>query len=437
MFSKIHRFRSVLHATAHQRLSLKRFAAAVILLTGSSPPLMGAPWNGSVIHSFTGLGGGYSPIFGTLVQDASGNLYGTTSDVPSEIRSEQGTVFRLTPDSKSGKKWKFKNIYHFLGRRRTDPGYPIGGLTMDAQGNLYGTTTVGLVFELSPPSNGSDDWSYQTIANLESQQNSALVGSLLLSSSGALFGASEQSAAYANGSIFELVPPNGGSGPWTYNLIYAFQGSPDGSHPSAGLMADAQGNLYGTTSNGGNAGDVGTVFELTPPAPGGSAWTETVLYSFAGGATDGSLPLCSLLMDPSGALYGTTYEGGPSNNGTVFKLSPPSSAGSSWSESLIHIFSDLQNWGPKGGLIADSRGSLYGSTVSGPNTAGTVFKLSLSAGSKAKWSLKTLWDFPSITDGGEPQGNLLMTTSGDLYGTAEYGGSNSCQTCGTVFRVAR
>jgi len=413
--------------------------ATGILLAASAPTLVAASWTETVIHGFTGGAHGNNPIYGTLVQDASGALYGTASGEGSSEKAAHGIIYRLTPASKNGSKWTFSSIYSFPHSHSVGPGYAIGGLTIDAEGNLYGTTTVGLVFELSPPAAGSTVWTYTTIANLESQMNNTLVGSLLLSSSGALFGVSIQSAANANGSIFELVPPSGGNGPWTYNLLYAFQPITDGAHPAAGLITDAQGNLYGTTASGGPA-IAGTVFELVAPTAGQTAWTESVLYAFNGGTTDGSTPVCSLLFDASGALYGTTYQGGKYDSGTIFKLTPPAPGSSTWSESLLHDFAGPGAEGPNGGLIADAQGNLYGSTVTGPNTVGTVFKLTPPGGSKTKWAFKTLWSFPtSSEDGVFPQGNLFITALGDLYGTTELGGPGPCTSpsgCGTVFQVA-
>jgi len=163
------------------------------------------------------------------------------------------------------------------------------------------------------------------------------------------------------------------------NLLYSFSGF-DGSYPSAGLIFDAAGNLYGTTLRGGDSGeDDGTVFELTPAAGGG--WTETVLHYFNNSGTDGIEPYAGLIFDAAGNLYGTTFAGGASGNcgggcGTVFELSP---SGSGWMEQVLHSFIGRPDgFGPYAGLIFDGTGNLYGTTVYGGSSGtddGVVFEL--------------------------------------------------------------
>jgi hypothetical protein len=172
-------------------------------------------------------------------------------------------------------------------------------------------------------------------------------------------------------------------------VLYRFTGFPaEGSSPPAGLIADKQGALYGTTRLGGTSGGVegfGTVFKLTPPAKGQTAWTETVLYNFTG---DGFSPRAGLIADNSGALYGTTEGGGTKNGrggvGTVFKLTPPATGQTVWTETVLHSFTGNFNGGsdgsnPVAGLIAGKQGALYSTTFFGGNRSenGTVFKLTL------------------------------------------------------------
>jgi uncharacterized repeat protein (TIGR03803 family) len=152
-------------------------------------------------------------------------------------------------------------------------------------------------------------------------------------------------------------------------VIYNFKGGSDGAAPFSGLIADSAGNLYGTTADGGgtycNGQGCGTVFELTPPATQGGAWTETVLYSFQGGNAAAG-PEASLIFDAAGNLYGTTYGGGASSDGTVFQLTPPATQGGSWTETVLYSFkggSDGEY--PVASLIFDPAGNLYGTTVFG------------------------------------------------------------------------
>jgi uncharacterized repeat protein (TIGR03803 family) len=163
-------------------------------------------------------------------------------------------------------------------------------------------------------------------------------------------------------------------------VLYSFTGgSNDGLEPVAGLIADNQGALCGTTQGGGPL-NAGTVFKLTP-REGQTAWTETVLYSFKIGS-DGARPYAGLIADKQGALYGTTYGGGtPANLGTVFKLTPPLKGQTAWTETVLYRFTASDEGGPLAGLIGDNQGALYGTTAGGGSSGcngvgcGTVFKL--------------------------------------------------------------
>jgi uncharacterized repeat protein (TIGR03803 family) len=152
-------------------------------------------------------------------------------------------------------------------------------------------------------------------------------------------------------------------------VVHNFGNGKDGVQPRAGLIFDASGNLYGTTLTGG-ADDGGTAFELSPKTGGG--WTETVLYSFGDTTNDGQAPYADLIFN-GGNLYGTTAAGGPSDGGTAFEL--VSTAGS-WTETVLYSFSDGDGGGPEGGVIFDTTGNLYGTTTyGGTNDAGTVFEV--------------------------------------------------------------
>ena len=225
-----------------------------------------------------------------------------------------------------------------------------------------------------------------------------------------------------------------GSSHAAFRLLYTFKGGTDGAGPEAGLILDKAGNLYGTTVGGGtgcSSGGCGTVFRL---APDGS---ETVLYSFAGG-TDGAYPEAGLIRDGSGNFYGTTNGGGNSGCdgegcGTVFGLAPDGT------ETVLHVFAGGTSDGsiPVAGLIMDKSRNLYGATVSGGSDAncyyltgcGTVFKL-------APDGIETvLYAFEGGSDGGNPYGGLIVDKSGNLFGTTEYGGTGGIVSAGTVFEV--
>ena len=202
-------------------------------------------------------------------------------------------------------------------------------------------------------------------------------------------------------------------------MLYSFTGS-DGSEPFAGLIADSSGNLYGTTQSGGASGGHGVVFKLSPSG------TETVLHTFTGGS-DGGIPRAGLIADTGGNLYGTTAGGGASNAGTVFKLSP------SGTETVLYSFTGSDGSGPFAGLIADSSGNLYGTTQSGGASGGhgVVFKLS-PGGTET-----VLYSFTGGSDGGTPRAGLIADSSGNLYGTTQFGGPGCGGVgCGVVFKLS-
>jgi uncharacterized repeat protein (TIGR03803 family) len=239
------------------------------------------------------------------------------------------------------------------------------------------------------------------------------------------------------------------SGPLKKTL-YSFQGGSDGGTPVEGLIADKDGNLYGTTALGGGSSacpsGCGTVFELIPPTTPGGAWTETQLQVFQGVANEGDTPVGPLAFDKSGNLYGVTSgEGGVSNGGTVFELSPPAAPGGSWTETVLHIFpldgSTTNGPTPRGGLIFDGDGNLYGVTVFGGlltacsgNPCGTVFELSPPASVGGNWTETTIYEFQGTNDGFWPQSGLIFDRTGALYGTTTSSKNNGG---GAVFQLVR
>ena len=229
----------------------------------------------------------------------------------------------------------------------------------------------------------------------------------------------------------------------TEKLVYSFNGQPDGLNPNAGLVADAVGNLYGTTSFGGtnSACNCGTVFELSPPATVGGAWTESILYSFRGGNLDGERPSGTLTIDAQGNLYGTTLNGGSNNPGTIFELSPPATAGGAWTETVLFIFpADLsKGYGPQGKLVFDASGNLYGSTQNGGSKCdcGTVFELKAPATAGGAWTHRVLYNFGPYLSGNDGiyPGPDIIYRNGVIYGVTHYGRGTSQN--GIVFQLVR
>jgi uncharacterized repeat protein (TIGR03803 family) len=193
----------------------------------------------------------------------------------------------------------------------------------------------------------------------------------------------------------------------TESVLYKFNGGSDGANPHAGLISDSKGILYGTTWHGGGTGcggkGCGTVFRLVPPIPPATKWTEQVLYRFQGGS-DGAAPFAGLVLDSKGALYGTTLAGGVSFGlGTVFKLTQPAPGHTQWAEQVLYRFTGTgtDGAGPQAGLVFDSTGALYGTTSGGggPANCGTVFKLAPPAPGHTQWTETVLYSFAGRGDG--------------------------------------
>jgi hypothetical protein len=204
--------------------------------------------------------------------------------------------------------------------------------------------------------------------------------------------------------------------------------STDLNNPQAPLIADAAGNLYGTTVSGGTSGYDGGVFEISPPAAIGGPWTETILYNFTGGA-DGTMPVGGLVMDANGALYGTTSEGGTGLYGTVFQLSPPAVQSGAWTKTILFSFDNGNDGGsPVSALVFDKSGNLYGTALAGGGgSGGVIFELSPPAISGDPWTETVLYSFVYATKsvtGCKPQASLLPAQNGAFYGTAMYCGAN-------------
>jgi uncharacterized repeat protein (TIGR03803 family) len=330
-------------------------------------PVSGGGWTETVLYEFGSQSGDGATPYARLVFDTLGNLYGTTTGGGSH---KGGTVFELSPGL--GGVWT-ETILHDFGTG-TDGHTPIAGLTIDAAGNLYGTTyyggnvttcpasgktfSCGTAYELSP---SAGSWTYSVIHNFSNVSDGYfLVAGLTLDSSGNLFGQTVLGGTYGGGLLFELVPSNG---TWTEVAIHPWgrvnQGRPDGSQCYGTLVFDAQGNLWGTSVLGGTHGALGTVFKFTQNSHG---WAETSVHGF-GTANDGAYPYSGFVIDTAGHLFGTTYKGGTSGDGIVYEIIPLQTG---FQYKLLYSFTGKTD----GGLVAsplvlDSSGNLYGTTMWG------------------------------------------------------------------------
>jgi uncharacterized repeat protein (TIGR03803 family) len=333
-----------------------RWSAVLIIAIATLASASGAPADTcKAIHVFTSTAGGAKPV-GNLTFDAAGNLYGTTFVGGSGCRC--GVVWKLAPNPDGT--WSESVLHTFTGGE--DGANPLAGLIFDAAGNLYGTTGEGggvqdrgTVFKLAPNPDGT--WTENVLHRFAYTDGANPVAGLIFDPTGNLYGTTYYSSGFG-GTVFKLTPNPDGT--WTESVLYFFSPGADGSFPAAGLILDAAGNLYGTTVKGYISGD-GVVFKLAPNPDG--TWTYSVLHSFTG--ADGSGP-GAVVFDASGNLYGTTLFGGSKacnfglGCGVVFKLTPTSSG---WRETVLHTFMGFGRY--PNAVILDSAGHLFGTTSSG------------------------------------------------------------------------
>ena len=439
-----------------RNLALK-MSSLLALLTLVSFPVKAQTFVSTTLHSFTSSDGGNSTL-GHLIIDGSGNLYGTTSGGGA---NGFGTVFELVPSSGT---YTEKVLYSFKGSLNgsIDGANPTGPLLMDASGNLFGTTSqggivgvnglgLGTVFELVNSSgtytetvlyrfgpsdglasgglimdksgnlfgtmphggpngfgtvfelvNSSGTYTETTLHTFDFADGANPYTGVLMDSSGNLFGTTYSGGANGFGTVFELV---NSSGTYTETPLYSFAAGSDGAYPKAGLIMDAFGNFFGTTYLGG-FNNLGVVFELVNSS---GTFTETVLHSFA--VLDGAYPQAGLIMDPAGNIYGTTSQGGIVGGGTVFELVNFSGA---YSEKVIYSFGTQNCSGPDGagggGLVMNGSGNLFGSTVlGGVNGFGTVFELT-QISSKTNATTVALSSSPNPARAGDPLSFAVTVT---------------------------
>jgi uncharacterized repeat protein (TIGR03803 family) len=445
----------------------------------AAPPIFSAAAaTETVLYSFKGGADGALPLDG-LVADSSGALYGTTTyGGKGGTICGCGTVFKLTPPSKPGAPWT-RTILHAF-KDKYDGQFPGSGLTIDRFGTLYGTTELGgsgscpggggcgTVFKLTPPGSGQTVWTEKILYNFKGAADGGYPRGVLIEDGfGELYGTTRYgggticSEGLGCGTVFRLTPPGSSGRSWTETVLYAFTGGSTpailDAYPESGVIMDAKGALYGTTTGSGTAFGFSTAFKLTPPASGQSHWTETVLHAFKGGS-DGIESQSGLAFGPGGVLYGATVYGGTGQCqidgvvlgcGVVYSLAPPAKGQTAWTETILHTFTGgddgANSYSP---VLVDAHGALYGTTVNGGSSGcmvsgvtygcGAVFRLART--SVGTWSETVLYSFPDVAKAGSPpfpaganpSGNLIADGNGTIYGTAEIGGSVGS---GTVYAL--
>jgi hypothetical protein len=396
----------------------------------------------TLLHSFNDSLNGSSDLnhpYGALIADKAGNFYSTTLN--GGASDYYGGVFELRPPATKGGVWKETVLYSFTGG--VDGSMSNAGLVMDANGALYGTTTeggtsdYGVVFQLVPPVVEGDPWTENVLYSFTNGNDGANPGdALVFDKSGNLYGTASRGGSGAGGTIFELNPPATSGGTWTYNVLYSFSSAKDsatGCEPEASLLPALSGSFYGTTIGCGN-NNGGVAFELSPPTVSGGEWTYTVIhvFGFRNGTGDGSYPQANLIAGKGGVLYGATLMGGTSAEGTVYSLTPPVAKGGTWKESILLSFNGANGYNPIGPLTITANGTLYGTTADGnPALQGTIFKLTPPAVSGGTWTDTTLIIFTNAaTSPSFPEASLSLI-DGALYSTSALGGPNDD---GTVFK---
>ena len=422
------------HRTRIFRTSLRAAAAGLalaimfLLTVGATEAVQAQTYQ--VIHNFTGGVDGQEPNFGLTI-DAAENLYGTTF----EGDTGTGTAYKLVHRSTG---WALTPLYVFTIASKGV--IPYSTLVIGRDGKLYGTTAFGgigpclayghtgcgTVFTLQNPvtfcHTSYCPWIETPLYKFSggADGSNPYGGALVFDQAGNIYGTT-YGGGTGSGVVYKLTPAGSG---WTESVLYTFAGGSDGASPWAGVTLDQAGNLYGTTAAGGAFGG-GTVYELSPS---GSGWTKRTLHSFQQ-QQDGGNPYAGVILDPAGNLYGATQYGGSGGGGTVFEMSP---SGDSWIFTTLYSFIGSGGGhakGPVADLVMDAGGNLYGTTGGdGTYRFGSVFKLTHGGGG---WTYTSLHDFTGGSDGLLPRSNLVFDGSGNLYSTA-YGGVDGN---GVVFQI--
>jgi len=412
------------HSVQQRNLICARLAIVpgVLLLLAMIIPAHAQTY--SVIHTFS-ADEGY-PQAGITV-DAAGNLYGTTYGrfCPPDC----GTVFKMEHKNNS---WIFSQLYAFQGG--SDSAFPQAEVVIGPDGALYGTTTgggqgrcqqgCGTVFRLTPPPNFchavSCPWTKTILYTFTNTPdgNEPVGGTLAFDQQGNIYGTTEYGGYYGLGAVFELTPANGG---WTESVIYNFTGLGDGRLPVGGVSIDSAGNLYGTTTLGGDVVlsqlfyGYGVTFKVSPS---GSGWSESVLHEFFDEA-DGALPEAALTLDSAGNTYGTAAAGG--SNSCVYGVY--NGCGVVYRNG--HIIYDVPGndnqhpVGPMGPVTLDPAGNIYATSFEhGQYDGGVVFRLSA-----GQYTYASLHDFDPNSGYAYPLGKISFDSAGNLYGVATSAGA--------------
>ncbi|MGO4885192.1 MAG: choice-of-anchor tandem repeat GloVer-containing protein [Bryobacteraceae bacterium] len=361
----------------------------------------------------------------------------------------------------------FETIYQFAASYGSGVGYG-SDLVSDGHGGFFGNTIeggpavcpdpygCGTIYHLAQPAASGDPWTMTMLYNFTGSPDGQNPGGpVMVASSGVLYGITSAGGTASCGTAYSLTPPATPGGAWTESVLYSFAGGADGCYP-ASVALGQDGVLYGVTVQGANAGcgypgsTCGTAFALSPPSTPGMPWTNATIYSFSGDYYSASAS--SIIVGPNQVLYGTIGAGldpcFDQECGAVFSLTPPSSPGSAWTETILHSFVGWPDDGnsPNASLALGPNGELYGTTYLGESHpcgdkhagCGTVFELAPPVAPDGTWTETLLHTFPASPAPSHPQNGVVLGKNGELYGTTPFGGVPGCQDdfgCGAIFKL--
>ena len=429
-------------------------SAALTGAGGGQPATASTPVFQSV-HEFNGQDavvtgpGGHGPSsdgntpYGRLLRTTDGTLYATT------CRGgvwHSGGVFSFSPPTPSHPTWTEKTVYSLGGGALDDGFCAVGGLIFDGARRLYGTALEGgpyvhpesadpggIVFALTPPASGKGEWKEHVLYAFREKRLGWQPNSTLLRDRyGALYGLVATGGAHGSGGIYKLTPPTVSATAWTETLIYSFAPTDSSDQiVDAPLIMDSSGALYSRDPEYGSKHN-GAIIKLTPPTAMGHAWTMDVLYKFAGDA-DGAKPLGGVIFGAKGTLLGTTSAGGNNNAGTIFSLTPPVAGNTGWTHNILYAYPDNNGLsGPVASPVRGKGGTLYIANESGDNGIGSLSQLTPPVAGTTRWTARVLHHFTQQRDGGNPVSGPVVDENGVLYGTASFGGKYET---GTLYQL--
>ncbi|HEY7993005.1 MAG TPA: choice-of-anchor tandem repeat GloVer-containing protein [Candidatus Eremiobacteraceae bacterium] len=396
----------------------------------------------TAIYRFANVADGFGPL--GLVADEEGDLYGTTYLGGPNTNCYQGcgTIFELSPPSTPGGKWT-KTIIHAFNADGVDGYQPTPSIFLDdVEGNIFGTTysggahNAGAVYELVPPIEQNEPWNEYILFSFQYGGTSPDIGGALFPTAGGGFYATTIGGGSAGGGTLSSLTPRGAS--LDLKVLHSFDRQRNARPPGPSLVLDRSGNIYGIRfgMNGVCTPDFpsycGTVYRFMP---GTSKYD--VLHRFEG-ASDGWFPNNELTLGANGHLFGTTRAGGGYTQGIIFELEPNKS-GPPWIENLILSFGADGDFEPLGGVVLGNGGSLFGTTSGNNINAGTVYRLSPPSMHGGSWTESILYRFSGGADGDMPNDQLIRGRDGFLYGTTYAGGKGDCTYygagCGVIYLI--